>query len=362
MPSHSKKTLILIASDYDSVGNGRQIEMAVVAILAAGYRVRVVLVSSGRGLAVRLKRLGAVVYSVSRRPAVYLSVIFEVAAIIRNEQPQVVIGWSIETAFMVGSLRLLSRRSRHSWRYIQQLSHPPRTMTEATMVARADQVIVAGEWILEASKSIRPLESAFVVPPAAVAFDELMDRDQVAVQIGLNSKKIWTLCVAPMISTSRIDRLIWGFDQMAVVKNDVEHIVVGSGPLFQRLQRRAWVEEVDDSIHWFQNQPLLPFLFRHVDLVLQPGRVAYGGCFLESFAHGIPSVAIDTPQSHDMLGDSEAGILVPELPESEFARRAIEILENKKLQTHLGDAGRQRAVKQFNKTVSASKLLESLGL
>jgi len=62
MPSHSKKTLILIASDYDSVGNGRQIEMAVVAILAAGYRVCVVLVSSGRGLAVRLKRLGAVVY------------------------------------------------------------------------------------------------------------------------------------------------------------------------------------------------------------------------------------------------------------------------------------------------------------
>ena len=53
---------------------------------------------------------------------------------------------------------------------------------------------------------------------------------------------------------------------------------------------------------------------------------------------------------------------MPALPESEFARRAIDILENKKLQTHLGDAGRQRAVKQFNKNVSASKLLESLGL
>ena len=353
---------MVIASDYDPVGNGRQLEMAVAAILAAGYRVCVVLVSSGHGLAVRLKRLGAVVCDVSRRPAVHLSVTSEVAAIIRNELPQLVIGWSIETALIVGSLRMLLRRSRYSWRYIQQLSCPPRTMIEATMVAQADQVIVAGEWVLESSKRIRPLESICVVPPAAVAFDEMMDRDQLALKIGLNSKKIWTLCVAPLISTSRIDRLIWAFDQMAVAKNDVEHIVVGSGPLFQRLQRRAWVEEVDGSIHWFKNQPLLPFLFRHIELVLQPGEVAFGGCFLEGFAHGIPSVAIDTPQSHDMLGNSEAGILVPALPESEFARRAIEILENKNLQIHLGDVGQQRAGREFNKNVSASNLLESLGL
>ncbi len=353
---------MLIASDYDPIGNGRQIEIAVASILAAGYRVCVVLVSSGRGLAVRLKKLGASVYGVSQRPVVHFSVIPEVAAIIRSEQPQVVIGWGIETVFIVGSLRLLSSRSHYSWRYIQQLSCPPRTKIEATMVALADQVIVAGEWILTASERMRSLKSICVVPPAAVAFDERMDRDQVAFQVGLNTKKIWTLCVAPLISTSRIDRLIWGCDQMAVAKNDVEHIVVGSGPLLQRLQRRAWVEEVDGSIHWFQNQPLLPFLFRHVELVLQPGHVAYGGCFLEGFAHGIPSVTIDTPQSHEMLGDNEAGILVPALPESEFARRAIEILENKKLQTHLSDACRQRAVKQFNKNVSASKLLESLGL
>ena len=98
---------MLIASDYDPIGNGRQIEMAVASILAAGYRVCVVLVSSGCGLTLRLKRLGATVYGVSRRPAVHFSVISEVAATIRSEQPQVVIGWSIETAFIVGSLRLL---------------------------------------------------------------------------------------------------------------------------------------------------------------------------------------------------------------------------------------------------------------
>ena len=42
----------------------------------------------------------------------------------------------------------------------------------------------------------------------------------------LRSDKKWTLCVAPLISKSRIDRLIWGFDQMAVTHNGLEHIVV----------------------------------------------------------------------------------------------------------------------------------------
>ena len=180
-----------------------------------------------------------------------------------------------------------------------------------------------------------------------------------ALQVGLDPSKKWTLCVAPLISKSRIDRLIWGFDQMAVTHNGLEHIVVGRGQLLQRLQRRAWVEEVSDSIHWFKYLPALPSLFRHVELILQCGCVAYGGCLLEGLSHGVPAVTVDTPLSRDVIGDSDAGFLY-------LQARAVNLLVGQlncskmKNCEHAVPRRKQRAKEMFDQTSSLSKLLEVL--
>jgi glycosyltransferase involved in cell wall biosynthesis len=82
---------------------------------------------------------------------------------------------------------------------------------------------------------------------------------------------------------------------------------------------------------------------------------------LEGLSHGIPAVVIDTPPSRDVLGDSGAGILVPTVPGSEFARRATELLENEELRTRCSSVGKQRAKEMFSKEASLFKLLEVLG-
>ena len=132
MLSHSKTTHMMVACDYDPVGNGRQIELTVTGLIAVGHQVCVVLVSSGGGLAVRLQAAGTGVYVVNRRPDVSLSVISRVANIMQNEQPEAVVGWSIETAIIIGSTRVLTR---HSWRHIQHVSEPSLTVLEAVVVA-----------------------------------------------------------------------------------------------------------------------------------------------------------------------------------------------------------------------------------
>ncbi|HCA51124.1 MAG TPA: hypothetical protein DEP12_12040, partial [Planctomycetaceae bacterium] len=85
-----------------------------------------------------------------------------------------------------------------------------------------------------------------------------------------------------------------------------------------------------------------------------------GGCLLEGLSHGVPAVTVDTPLSRDVIGDSDAGILVPTSPGSEFARRATELLENEELRTRCSSAGKQRAKEMFDQTSSLSKLLEVL--
>ena len=99
MVDHSKKTYMLVACDYGPVGNGRQIELAVAGMVAAGHRVCVVLLSSGGGLATRLQTVGAKVYVVNMSLDVRVSVTFHVAQIIQNEQPQAVIGWGIAVSY-----------------------------------------------------------------------------------------------------------------------------------------------------------------------------------------------------------------------------------------------------------------------
>ena len=81
---------------------------------------------------------------------------------------------------------------------------------------------------------------------------------------------------------------------------------------------------------------------------------------LEGLSHGIPAVVIDTPPSRDVLGDSNAGILVPTDPGSEFARRATELLDNEELRTRCASAAKRRAEEMFNKETSSGKLLAVL--
>ena len=67
MVDHSKKTYMLVACDCGPVGSGRQIELAVAGMVAAGHRVCVVLLSSGGGLATRLQAVGAKVCVVNMK-------------------------------------------------------------------------------------------------------------------------------------------------------------------------------------------------------------------------------------------------------------------------------------------------------
>jgi len=89
--------------------------------------------------------------------------------------------------------------------------------------------------------------------------------------------------------------------------------------------------------------------------------VAFGGCLLEGLAHGIPLVAIDTPESRSVIGDGDAGRLVPAVPESEFARRAIQLLEDRDLAAACTAAGRRRVAEWFDRQASAAGIVAAVG-
>lgn len=361
MPS-PVKDLLLVSADAPAVGSGRQLELAAVALQAAGWRIRLVLLTTGGSLASRLKATGVVVEQLGRRPIVDAAVVPRLVELCRRLPPAAVLAWGRPAAVPVAAARLIScRLGLGNWRHYQWLAQPAGPGLEAAAVRTADKVLVTAEWVADGWRTAASAGPLAVVPPAAAALTSHGSREQLAESLGIEPTRRWTLTVAPLVAASRLERLLWAIDQMGVVRNDLTHIIVGTGPLAGRLARRAWIEKLTERVHFFDKLDCFSELLPQVDLIMQPGRVPLGGCLLEGLAHGIPLVAVDTPESREVIGDNGAGRLVPAVPESELARRAIQLLEDNELAAACVAAGSRRVAERFDPPASAAALVAAVG-
>ena len=142
-------------------------------------------------------------------------------------------------------------------------------------------------------------------------------------------------------------------DQLGVVHKGLEHGLVGAGPLLRRVQRRARVQELAERLVVISSCDVLPDLIGQVRLVWQSGDVALGGAVLDGMARGVPAVAVESDAVGQLIVNGETGRIVPALPESEFPRRAFEIIEDDALAARYAAAGQERAAAEF----SADKLV-----
>ena len=361
MPNPAKD-LLLVSADAPAVGSGRQLELATVALREAGWRVRLALLTTGGSLAGRLKANGVAVERIGRRPIIDAAVVPRLVGLCRRRAPALVLAWGRPAAVPVAAARLVSRRlGLGSWQHCQWLAQPPRPGPEAFAVRAADRVLVTAEWLANDHGLAAVAGRLAVVPPAAVALTSHGDRERLAVSLGLDAARQWTLTVARLVAASRLDRLLWAIDQMGVVRDDLAHIIVGAGPLGRRLARRASVQLIAGRVHFFDQLDCLPELLPQVDLIMQPGRVPLGGCLLEGLSQGIPLVAVDTPESRSVIGNNEAGRLVPAVPESELGRWAIQLLEDRDLAAACTAAGSRRAAELFDPQAFAAALVAAVG-
>lgn len=234
-------------------------------------------------------------------------------------------------------------------RLVCWLGVPPRGHMTLAALRRAHRVVAASPHV--ADECIRlglPADRVVRVPPGGAPPEPTgLSRHDLAARLGLDAGKMWTLCVAPLEAESRLERLLWAIDQLGVVQRRLEHVLVGGGPLRQRLLRRARVQQLAERLHLFPHLDCLPDLLREVRLVWQSGEVACGGAILDGMAAGIPAVAVTSGAARQLIVDGSTGRVVLAEPESEFPRRSLGILEDEGLAASYGEAARQRAEAEF---------------
>ena len=342
------RRLLMVARGLDSIGTGRQVELAAEALLAAGWDVHLAVTTGGGAIATRLTHAGATVHRLSTRPVVDAAAAVRLVQVARRldlGSSAVVLAWGRSQIRLAAAIKLLMPTVR----FVSHLAMQPSGTLTGLALGQADRVIASSPAVAAGCErlGLSPVKIDMIPPAADPAPAEGLSRAELAARLGLDPEKIWTICVAPLVPEAKLERLLWAIDQLGVVHKRLEHVLVGAGPLRARVLRRARVQHLAERLHLFPHLDCLPDLLREVRLVWQSGEVACGGAILDGMALGIPAVAVASDSARQLIIDGETGRIVAVDPESDFPRRSLGIIEDDELAARYGTAAKARAAAEF---------------
>jgi glycosyltransferase involved in cell wall biosynthesis len=339
-----QRPVLIAVRGLDAVGTGRQVELVATGLAAAGRDVHVVTTTTGGSLPDRLVGAGISVHRVGQRPVPDMATALGLMRLTRRLGPVTLVAFGRRQVALAAAARLVVP----GLRVVASVSRPA-TRRIAWQLRRMDRIVAAST---EAADSCRRFGLAdaritTVLPGSVVAPTLGIGREAIARRLGLDATREWTLCATPLVADSRLERLLWGIDQLGVVRKGVEHVLVGAGPLLSRVRRRARVQELAERLFVVPACDAFPDLLDEVKLVWQPGPTAFGGAILDGMARGVPVVAVTGAVPAAMIESPATGWVVPPLPESEFPRRVFNLLEDPEMARRTGEAGRALAADRF---------------
>lgn len=346
--------ILLVSRGLDAVGTGREVLQAARGLLDAGHDVHLALTTRPASVATSAAAAGVRLHSLSHRPEPSGASLLGVARAITRLKPQLVASWGWSSARVTGAaLRGAGLRHRPKW--LASLAGPRRPATAAArwlarrLLAGCDRVLASTEATADTCQSLgmAPWQIRLSPPGIGEVTEPTRSRADIAEQLSLPLENTWTLCVAPLVARSRLERLVWAADQLDVVHRGLTHVLIGHGPLGPQLVRRARAQEAASRIRMLPTCDVLADLLPHVRLVWQTGEIAHGGVLVDALAAGVPAVAVKGDATSNIIEDGVTGSLVPADPPSELPRRGLPLIEDDGLHARFATASKARAAAVF---------------
>lgn len=135
-------------------------------------------------------------------------------------------------------------------------------------------------------------------------------------------------------------------------------VVLGEGPLRQRLEQLAAELGVAEAVHLPGRVGDVAAWLRRAELLVHPARwEGFGLALLEAMLCGTPVVASAVSSIPEIVLDRETGLLVPPDDADALAASVLELLRDRPLAAALGAAGQARARAEFSVARMAERTL-----
>ena len=341
-----------IIPTLDRSGAEKQLALLACGLPRDEFEVHVCLLTRSGPLAADLAAAGVPTTLVGKRgkldPAAFLRLKRHIAAL----QPDLVHTWLFAAnsygraaALAAGVRRIVAgERSVDPWKVWHELA------IDRWLARRTDRIVVNSSGVRDFYVQHGLPSEKFTVIPNGIgpAAPSDLSRADLLAELELPAAARLIGAVGRLWPQKRIKDLIWAADLLKVIRDDVHLLIIGDGPLRQRLERFRRQVRIEDKVHFLGHRDDVPRLLPHFDaLWLASEYEGLPNVVMEAMAAGVPVVASDISGNRDLIVSGETGYLVPLGDRAAFARETRRLLEDAELARRLGEAGRRRMLAEF---------------
>jgi len=354
-----KRRILQLIPSLDRAGAEKQM-----ALLAAGlprdrFEVHVCALARGGPIEHDLQHAGVPYRVLGKRWKLDLQTLCQLCRHVKWLKPDLVHAWMLAAnAYGWAACRLsgverlvVSQRCSDPWkselqlavdRYVARRADCVVTNTAATCSFYVERGLPGGKF--------RVIPNG--VPPVAPTGTT---RGQLLAELGLPKESRLIGFVGRLWPQKRVKDAIWAADLLKVIRDDVHLLVIGDGPLRDRLLKYREQVRIVDRVHFLGVRNDVPRMMPHFDVFWSTS--AYEGqsnVVLEAMAAGVPVVATDIPGTRDLIVPGETGYLFPLGDRAALARHTNQLLDDRTRAVQLGEAARRQVAEQF----SVEKMIE----
>jgi glycosyltransferase involved in cell wall biosynthesis len=197
--------------------------------------------------------------------------------------------------------------------------------------------------------------------PSGIGDDEppQIDRNQVRHSLGIADDAPVVLFVGRLAPQKAVHDLISAVDILQHGRPDLRTLIVGDGPLRERLEEQAESFGLLGKVQFLGHRADVPTLLAASDLLVLPS--LYEGLpnvVLEAMRFRKPVVATAAPGTTEVVKNGETGLLVPMKSPTELARAIRQVIDDPDLASRLGTAGRRRVETEFRASLMVERFAD----
>lgn len=209
-------------------------------------------------------------------------------------------------------------------------------------------------------------EDRLAMIPSGIADEEPPEVDAAAVraEFGFPAGAKLLIFIGRLAPQKAVDDLLSALDLLQHTEPDLRTLIVGDGPLRERLRNKAHDFTLDETARFLGHRDDVPRLLAASDVLVLPS--LYEGLpnvVLEAMRFRKPVVATAAPGTTEVVVDGETGRLVPMRDFVALARAIRALVRDPELARRMGEAGRARVEAEFRAATMVGRfasLYESL--
>jgi glycosyltransferase involved in cell wall biosynthesis len=174
------------------------------------------------------------------------------------------------------------------------------------------------------------------------------ERERLERELSIRPNEKIVLCVARMIPEKGVIQFVEAALDVCRTRTDVHFLLAGTGPLLERLRERV-SRAGADRVHVLGWRNDVQSLMKCSDIFALPSYYMEGlpVSILEAMACAKPVVSTHHKGCEDAVHDGVTGFLVPSRESAPLADRIRALLNDDRLRAAMGQAGRERAEREF---------------